>query len=330
MNFEDFGIYGYDVSFYQDINLTPKKIDFQKMKDSGASFVIIRAGQDTYTDEDFRDNWRNAKGILPRSAYWFGDKDSTGKSQAGRFWNLVKDDQPEGMLFIDYEGGSWTDWNQLYDFIAELQRLSGYPDTKIGIYTAYYYWMDNSPSNPESRNWFKQYPLWLAWYASTPAVVKIPTPWTEVLIWQDGVKTNGLEVGVESREIDHDKFNGDAEKFELYMGGTVIVPPSGGNMEALYYADLISGKTSNVRTGPSTAYPIKEQILGPQTVTIVSEKTVAEGYDWYQIALPVSGFIALTTSYTNFKPAGTTPVNTIEVTLKYPDGTIYKGTVTKQ
>jgi GH25 family lysozyme M1 (1,4-beta-N-acetylmuramidase) len=329
MNFNDYGIYGYDVSFYQDIDTTPKKIDFQMMKDSGASFVVIRAGQDTYTDEDFVDNWRNAKGILPRSAYWFGDKDSSGKSQANRFWNLVKDDQPEGMLFVDYEGGSWTDWNELYNFLVELQRLSNYPDEKIGIYTAFYYWVDNSPSDLESKNWFKKYPLWLAWYAYIPSIVKIPSPWTEVLIWQDGIKTNGLEVGVESREIDHDKFNGDSTKFELFMGGTPTVPPNGGNVEALYYADLKAGYTSNVRTGPSTSYPIKEPILGPLTVTIVSEKTVADGYDWYQISLPITGFIALTTSYTDFRPATANP-DLIEVTLKYPDGTIYKGMVSKQ
>jgi hypothetical protein len=69
------------------------------------------------------------------------------------------------------------------------------------------------------------------------------------------------------------------------------------------------------------------------TVTIVSEKTVADGYEWYQINLPITGFIALTTSYVNFRPATVTPPTNpdlIEVTLKYPNGDIYKGMVSKQ
>lgn len=330
MNFQDTGIFGFDVSFYQDVNATVKKIDFQMMKDYGASFAVIKAGQFTYADEDFADNWRNCKGILPRSAYWFGDKDATGKSQAIRFWALVQNDQPEGMLFVDYEDGSWVDWRQLYDFIVELQTLSGYPSSRIGIYTGRYYWIDHSPVNPAQRDWFKPYPLWIAWYADDPTVVRIPLPWIECLLWQDGTPSIGFAVGVESREVDHNRFNGDAEKFKTYMGGTPVVPPDGGEM-TLYYADLKAGYESNVRPQPDLQSGLVEVITGPLTVSIVSEKTTADGYDWYKIDSPTVGWIAMTTSYTNFRQAGNPTVpNTMEVTLKLPDGTLYKGTVNKQ
>jgi len=321
------GYDGYDVSYYQDIDTTPQKIDFRKMKDSGASFVVIRAGQDTYTDQDFKDNWKNAKGILPRSAYWFGDKDSSGKSQALRFWNLVKDDQPEGLLFVDFENGSWTDWRQLYDFIAELQRLSGYPNEKLGIYTGYYFWMKYGPQTFAERAWFGKFMLWLAWYTADSSIPIVPPPWKECLIWQDRIDTNGLEVGVESKEIDHDKFNGDAEKFEQFMGG-IPIPPEGEYM-ILYYADLKTGYTSNVRSGPGLSSAIVSSLLGPTTIAIIGEKTTMDNYDWYQ--LDNQGWIALTTSYTNFRKADSTSVpTTMEVTLKLPDGTVYKGMVNKQ
>lgn len=330
MNFEDFGIFGFDVSFYQDINTTPQKINFVKMKNYGASFVVIKVGQDTYADEDFEDNWRNAKEAgLPRSAYWFCDKDSTGKSQAARFWNLIKDDQPEGMLFADYEQGSWTDWNQLYYFLQTLQQLSGYPSNRIGIYTGNGYWPDHSPYSWNSLNWFKQFPLWIASYTSSPITVDIPLPWTECLIWQTGTPPIGVQAGAESKEIDHNKFNGDPNKFKLFMGGEPYTPPEGGTV-ILYYADLKAGYTSNVRNGPGLGYSVKTTLTGPLTVRITSEKTTADGYDWYQIDSPTSGYIALTSSYTSFRPADTTPTQPYpvkaDINIVMSDGTtVYYG-----
>jgi hypothetical protein len=330
MEFEDFGIFGFDVSFYQDVNATPQKIDFSKMYEYGASFAVIKAGQYTYADEDFADNWRNSKlAGIPRSAYWFCDKDDSGQAQARRFWNLVKNDQPEGMLFGDYEDGSWTTWNQLYNFLKELQNLSGYPSKRIGIYTGYYYWIDHDPLDVTARNWFKQFPLWLAAYYPSPTYVKVPTPWTECLLWQDGTPCIGYQVGAESREIDHNKFNGDPIKFKQYMGGVPVTPPTGGNV-ILYYADLKSGYTSNVRTGAGLGYPVKTSISGPLTVSIVSEKVTIDNYDWYQIESPTSGFIALTTAYTNVRSAGVAQPYPVQAIIVMSDGSQYKGPVTKQ
>lgn len=41
---------GCDVSFYQDDNATVQQIDFAKMRQSGAHFVVIRAGQNINRD----------------------------------------------------------------------------------------------------------------------------------------------------------------------------------------------------------------------------------------------------------------------------------------
>lgn len=309
MNINNTGIFGFDVSFYQDDNGTPQQIDFYKMKEYGASFVVIKAGQDTYQDPDFQYNWREAKRAgLPRSSYWFGDKDADADAQARKYWSLIRDDPGEGFLIVDFEHGSWTDWHQLYDFLAELKRLTGLPSSRIGIYTGYYFWLQYGPKTQEALEWFGQFLLWLAWYADDPLEVRVPEPWSDIIppvdpiLWQKGTPAIGHEAGVESIEIDYNVFNGDADKFALVFNATPTTPPTGGDVTVLYYADLKPGLVSNVRTSPTQSAPIAVQIAGPITVSIVSEKTVAEGYNWYQINYPANGWIALTSSYTNFRP----------------------------
>lgn len=251
MLFSDHGIIGFDVSYYQDDNNTPQKIDFRKMKLYGASFVIVKAGQLNYQDQDFRDYWRDAKAAgIPRGSYWFGDKGLSGKAQALTYWNLIKDDIGEGLCCIDYEDRSWTDWRQLKDFLVEFMRLSQLPPERIAVYTAYYYWNEHSPILSTDRQWFAQFPLWLAWYAPDPQFVRVPTPWTEALIWQAGTPSIGLAVGVESLEVDYNKFNGDATKFAKYFGASPVTSPVGGIMKV----GTVTVTKLNIRTGPSVSH----------------------------------------------------------------------------
>lgn len=319
MIFTDKGLFGFDVSFYQDNNETPTRIDFVKMRNYGVSFVNIKAGQLTYSDEDWKYNWEESrKAGLNRGSYWFCDKYDTGVAQARKYWELLKGDVGEGIHFADYEGGSWTDWNQLYNFLSEFQQKSGLPDERIGIYTGYYYWVKYSPLLTSKLNWFSKYPLWLAWYTSNINDVQIPKPWKECLMWQSGTPAIGFQVGVESREIDYNLFNGDLEKLKKYYGSVVIAEPPTGEIMVLYQADLKTGITSNVRLGPGTGYSIVKQLTGPLTVDIIGEKSVANGYTWYQINSPVEGYIALTSSYSALRPVNTVPSTkpVITVTLE--------------
>lgn len=222
MNFYDLGIFGFDVSFYQDNNETPQQIDFVKMKNYGASFVVVKVGQNNFKDSDFDYNWKKAKEAgLPRAAYWFLDVYTSGKSQAQLCWSILKSDPPEGPIFVDFEKnlqGLIANWGEVYNFIVELQSLSGLPNEKIGIYTGYYIWIDYGPADKSQKDWFKKYLLWLAWYSSNPSIVSVPYPWTECIIWQDGTPAIGLSVGVESKEIDHDKLNGGVDKLLSIFG----------------------------------------------------------------------------------------------------------------
>lgn len=245
MPFDNQGITIYDESFWQTILfdsngnwLPPERrnyIDFVKMRDAGnASATVLKVGQHNYLDPAFPVSWRDSKGILPRSAYWFMDYRSTAKAQAIMYWDAVKNDLAEGMYFFDFESGSGN-WNQLYNAIYEFQQLSGLPNDKIGIYTGYYYWTENvvaHPTNPASLatlNWFAKYPLWLAYYSEIQ-YIRVPKGWTmdTLLLWQWGTPSIGRSVGCWSEEVDANLLNGGYDKLYKYFGriGNIPVPPN--------------------------------------------------------------------------------------------------------
>jgi lysozyme len=216
-------IHGPDISFYQDDNNTPQKVDFQKMKVAGASFVILRAGQNTWIDQDFKDYYAAAKAAgLPRGVYWFYDSRSTPMSQAIICTSQIDGDTPELGVWADFEenyGGAYKGWHNWRLFCQAL-------DTKfdVGIYTAPYYWMLNRPADPGALDYFKNKPLWIANYNVTSPLV--PGPWTTWLFWQYTSSGDGLRYGVESREIDLNYFNGDEQTFRNYFSlGEPTVPP---------------------------------------------------------------------------------------------------------
>lgn len=226
MPFNDLGIFGFDISKWQDIDATPQGIDFAKMRNYGASFVIVKTGQGAAADQDFVRNWQDAKAAgIPRGSYWFYDPRYSPQSQAAKWWSLIKNDLPEGRLWLDLEhpaswGGSFGTWQSWKIMLDEIKRLSG---LRIGIYTGYYYWKDKTVG--ADLNYFKQYALWLAWYTPSYFNVSVPAPWTAVTLWQNGTPAIGYAAGVESLEIDYNKFNGTQEQFTTEFGGLAQPPP---------------------------------------------------------------------------------------------------------
>lgn len=220
-------IVGPDVSFYQDSNATPQKIDFTKMKSSGAEFVIIRAGQNLWADPDFKDYWRESKGILPRGSYFYYDNRIDPKKQAETYFGQFWTDFGELPMFCDFEDatnvGPYKGWKHWYTFIERLKVLV--PNKEIGIYTAYYYWLENTSHvgiSSASTEYFKQFPLWVANYGVTSPLV--PKPWTDWTFWQYTDKGDGTLYGVESKNIDMNYFNGDISKFNQRFGLSGNVP----------------------------------------------------------------------------------------------------------
>lgn len=261
MIFNNSDVKGADVSFWQDDNSTPQQIDFNKMKSASADFVIIRAGQNTWVDQDFQFNWRMAKEAgIPRGAYWFYDSRSDPVRQADIFASLFKFDPPELELWLDLEehyGGSWAGWQNWKRFILRLQALL--PNVKIGIYTGFYYITGQIPESEMA--FFAQFVLWLAWYTKdsegnftpVPDFVRVPRPWTSVLYWQWGTPPWGLQWGCESMEIDMNLFNGTIQQFNSrYILG-----------ETMSYMELKPNVASEYRSvRGDTNYPTVPHIYG--------------------------------------------------------------------
>lgn len=199
-----------DVSFWQG------EIDFLKMKDSGVRGVFIRAGQNIWIDRKFEVNWTKAKAArLPRGSYWFFDSRVKAEAQADLYSEVVKGDDGELPLVVDYEEnyrGKFSGWRNLYNFIERLKRNNR--EKTIWIYTGYWYWMKYGPlSNPAALTYFSHFPLWLASYTTNPKRVRIPKPWKDAALWQWGTPPEGRERGAQSKEIDMNKFTGTAEEF---------------------------------------------------------------------------------------------------------------------
>lgn len=283
-------ISGPDVSFYQNDPNTPNGIDFTRMNQA-ADFVIIRAGQGAYADADFKDNWRRAKEAgLPRGSYWFYDSRADPRQQAELWAGLLAGDMGELPLFADIEEnykGEFTGWRYWKDFLDRLKALVG--SKEIGIYSAYYYWLENTTNattQPNELEYFHGYPLWIANYGVSQPL--IPKPWgaNEWLFWQFTAMGDGLTYGVESSDIDLNYFNGDAQtfaqRFNVPVPGDLPPPEPAGKKYVVNIGAL------NLREGPGTNF----RVIGS-----LQRNDIVEAFDsnldgsWLQIRRESDGSI---------------------------------------
>jgi len=192
-----------DISFWQENTGTETKVNFERMK-KWTDGVIIRAGQGSWIDREFKNYWKGAKeaGLL-RGSYWYYDNNVDPKVQAEKWVDILGNDRGELPMWCDFEQaayGKYKGWKHWYNFITVVQSLM--PSATIGIYTGYYYWTDNTTIDipKASLEWFGQFPLWIAAYKTKKPL--IPKPWTEWTMWQYTDEGDGLKYGVESLEID--------------------------------------------------------------------------------------------------------------------------------
>ena len=206
----------FDISFYQDDDNTPYKVDFSIMKSQGGDGVILRAGQNTWLDEDYLDYCINADKInFPRGAYWFYDSRSNPKEQANRFADIVEmSGFPQLGIWGDYEetyNGAYKGQTHFKAFMDQLRVR--FPGKLIGIYTGPSYWNQNT-TGLFAQN-FVEYPLWIAHYKTDKPT--IPSPWNKYLFWQYTDVSDGNKFGVESKELDTNLFSGTLEDYKRYF-----------------------------------------------------------------------------------------------------------------
>ena len=154
-----------------------------------------------------------------------------------------------------YNGSKLDD---IYNFIVILQ--GELPDTKIGIYTGYYFWTEKTQKVSNAiLNWFSQFPLWLAWYThdlTLSNLVKIPKPWGSWDIWQYTDRLPKEVSGSDSEEADGNAFNLPRDEWLKKWASTIITdPPDGGDGENtvsnLY--DCKARFSAKIRSAPNTS-----------------------------------------------------------------------------
>lgn len=225
-----------DLSFYQDDDTTPYKVDFRAMRNGGVDGSILRAGQNQWVDEDYLDYARNADLIgHPRGAYWFYDSRTPPEVQAAIFAEVINMlPFPSLGIWGDYEeryGGPWGGGAHFRVFMEELQRR--FPGKLIGVYTAPSYW--ETETTLLQKGWFKQFPLWIAhYYVKNPTV---PIAWLTWILWQYTDRGDGKRLGVESYRLDMNIFNGTFEEYKRFFGlpeGLQPIEPSQEGEEGMF------------------------------------------------------------------------------------------------
>jgi GH25 family lysozyme M1 (1,4-beta-N-acetylmuramidase) len=225
---------GFDISFYQDNDYTPQKVDFQKMRDYGAEFVIMRVGQNTWIDEDwadYRDASAKVNGLL-RGSYWFYDARDYIRDQCLKYWTAIKDAGLDMPPVMDWETWSvksiaTTRWSRTF-FLSLINEFLDRMDQYYGKLSMFYTnpgWLHYLSPLPD---WLIKHPLWIAYYGPEsylkPSTGMFGYP--EWKIWQDGTPSIGLEVGVESKEIDRNWFGGTRQELEQWLGITQTPEPT--------------------------------------------------------------------------------------------------------
>jgi len=194
---------GIDVSYYQ------LNIDWQKVKDSGINFAIIKATEGTsWVDPKFAYNWREAKAKgIPRSAYHFYIPDFNGVEQAQFYVNTLRANgglDQDFELSVDVEvhfrypvKNKGQSTSNLLAMLKELERLTG---QRPMVYTGLGAW-DAMTTHP---SWASDYKLWVAHYPGgadgcTPGPGKplLPVGWTKWVIWQ--CTSSGTVPGITTR-----------------------------------------------------------------------------------------------------------------------------------
>jgi GH25 family lysozyme M1 (1,4-beta-N-acetylmuramidase) len=253
INYSSFSIRGIDVSQFNG------KLDWQ-VADNLSNFAVIRVGYGNNIDPNFTVNVEAAlKTTLDLAFYWYGDYYSNwfnknhpaygltdeqwGRTQADNCYQAIKIYGVK-MVWLDIENITYKGFPLLTEAKAKshamainksfLERMNEL-GVKVGIYASlgWLSWFDN---------WFRSFPLWVAWYPFRTASVDKDdviymcrkNGWeVDPIIWQyasDGdVDDNGTPDGktifkTELKEMDLNGWVGTVEQYKQMFLANVETP----------------------------------------------------------------------------------------------------------
>ena len=233
-------VLGCDVSHWQG------DIKFEKMREAGAQFVILKASQANWTDRRFVENYRAARqaGLLV-GMYHYLDWSMPAAQQARYFAKLVTDYPPDIEPVVDFEErknapNRLAAVSALNIFVQTIEDLTGRVSM---IYTSPGYWREYGDSG---ESW-KKYPLWIAHYNVEKPIV--PRPWSNWLFWQYTDRGDGKRYGVSSAQIDLNWFNGTIDELrERYKSNDEVAAQSNSVRLQVVVPVL------NIRQGPAVSF----------------------------------------------------------------------------
>lgn len=191
---------GIDVSRWQG------RIDWQKIKDSGVEFAIIKAGEGLDMESRFLENIQNAKAVgMNCGVYWFSKATSAEEAvqEANACLSVISGYQLEYPVVYDFEYRSLKDSPLANDKKALTDAVLSFLGTieKSGFYSMLYTNTDFSERYLEFNRIKGVYDIWFAGY-------KVDKPAMECGIWQ--YSEHGQMEG-----LDLDGLNGDTTYVDL-------------------------------------------------------------------------------------------------------------------
>lgn len=155
---------GIDVSSWQGL------IDYNKVKEAGVEFVMIRIGYesdngDFIVDNYFNYNYENAKTAGLDVGVYFYSKSSTNEkaiNQAAKIIELLDEDELELPIVFD-----WEIWNRFNSYNISLTDLNDMVDSFISYVSDHgYNGMNYGSANYLRHMFYREHDTWLAHYTT--------------------------------------------------------------------------------------------------------------------------------------------------------------------
>ncbi|MHC1772071.1 MAG: glycoside hydrolase family 25 protein [Flexilinea sp.] len=213
---------GIDISHWQG------EVDFTLTKKAGASFVIVKASQNNWEDDQFARSWANAKRVkLLRGAYHFFDMregSASAKEQGVYFASLLKNDMGELRPVLDFESPGINGYPEIPEHEEAVRIVTQFLQAfyqKTNVYPMLYTNLAGISRLAPLDEFLSSKELWIAWYYTKARTPKFGE-WPGWRIWQYKSTGNGRAFGADSNGLDMNAFNGTEDDLYNYANSLGI------------------------------------------------------------------------------------------------------------